>query len=420
MAVQAGQKESGPWTDWSDVAEWQLDYYLWPADAFSVRLVRSYRLARPITVCSRCTRKTDSGTSSKILSRGPWFVPFTTLTGAEMLQSQVLSDSDRDFANQLRIAEINSAYLPQLPNMQDLPCLLLPPPCMTLLFQGGLKELVLRAEWERNLQLDRMPANFGNVWPGQTFLDERADVPLQPHPSERDIELTVANLGFVIQCFRRLVRKALPEDALVGADADHDEEARAGEVLNWEFALEMLVCWRASLCVQSGQMSAAASRRRRIHTSEKLIEAVSLSRRVRGAGRVPDVVVKSLSVGLPQCLATGLVAHAKKNLKQKLPSTSSVRRSEIALDVAFMLGCRDIWAAHHGSLRYLWADSSPQATRSSHTPKGQGHGLGLGKTLGVGQLRTLVSNKTRQTHIRVLTWNLHPSTSNWARDSQPH
>ena len=232
-----------------------------------------------------------------------------------MLQSQVLSDSDGDFANQLRIAEINSAYLPQLPNMQDLPCLLLLPPCMSFLFQGGLKELVLRAEWERNLQLDRMPANFGNVWPGQTFLDERADVPLQPHPSERDIELTVANLGFVIQCFRRLVRKALPEDALVGADADHDEEARAGEVLNWEFALEMLVCWRASLCVHSGQMSAAASRRRRIHTSEKLIEAVSLSRRVRGAGRVPDVVVKSLSVGLPQCRSGGA---CQKELKTEI------------------------------------------------------------------------------------------------------
>ena len=127
-----------------------------------------------------------------------------------------------------------------------------------------------------------------------------------------------------------------------------------------EALAQSLLEWSSSLRASTGMLQAFAKPERKCrHDSAKLIKAIRLASYLKGGPtRLAKVVAQALQISTPLVLAKTLATGLQRSAA--LPSSSIIRRYELALDIAmtFVLRRRSLEAA---VWRYGHADSSPVA-----------------------------------------------------------
>jgi hypothetical protein len=92
------------------------------------------------------------------------------------------------------------------------------------------------------------------------------------------------------------------------------------------------------------------------HASDKLLECIRVSRFLKaGADSLAEIVKRCLDLALPKVIPF----HGFGQKVEGLPSKSTVRHSELPLDIALLLLQRS--RSDVACVRYSWSDSSPMA-----------------------------------------------------------
>ena len=129
-------------------------------------------------------------------------------------------------------------------------------------------------------------------------------------------------------------------------------------------ALERMMCtlggWHQALLNASGFPPPVGSGSRRfVHDSRKMLECIRLASYFQGgADHLSEVMQRALQCAAPRLLSGALVETLRQ--PSVTPSPSSIRRYELALDIALVLAVRK--RADSGAMyRFGHADSSPIA-----------------------------------------------------------
>ena len=123
-------------------------------------------------------------------------------------------------------------------------------------------------------------------------------------------------------------------------------------------ALALVDGWRSMLVAAIQPHEVWTPLNRFKFDSELLLECVRLSSLFRaGPGRLVEIVKRSLLLGAPLFLARPLERSLSRTTK--LPGETTIRRSELVLDVSMQLLLQQRSASNLSVCRYGHADSSP-------------------------------------------------------------
>ena len=119
--------------------------------------------------------------------------------------------------------------------------------------------------------------------------------------------------------------------------------------------------WATQLAEAEGEEAQSTSVGRFRHSSHKLLSAIQLSTALRGgAAGLRVALINTLALVCPPILVGALTRGFQKDaVVRTVPSSTTIRRNELALDIAMMLQRRLEYPQN--MVRWAWADSSEVA-----------------------------------------------------------
>lgn len=183
------------------------------------------------------------------------------------------------------------------------------------------------------------PPTDSAVWTTAKTLTRNALITTEEVPAP---VLGSAGLGVVANTFRPFV------DCILREDPSAEEKLRKAFRCLDTWAQQFEQCSAPKQIVSSGKLT------RLRNSSTEMLEALRLSLAFRGgAKKLEETVRRCLSIAMPDCLLEMSTAIAIS----KLPSSTSVQRNQLSLDMAFCLWRRMQYNPR--TVRFLWQDSSP-------------------------------------------------------------
>ena len=242
---------------------------------------------------------------------------------------------------------------------QDVPVLLMPLPIAYLMSAGAWKYALLLARWHRRFTgqgWSRTAARYEGPrlgWPPR-------DAALWAHVGESILtkdapevtDMTAGFLGWALQQFRVWSQEILRHSTDAAT-----EEPRLSSVAS------ALQGWQEALLACNGLVPPVSVGRRFVYSSQKLVQCIRLAAGVKGgADNLASVAERSLALVAPRFLAGPMLEgwNSSPGLHNAIPSATTLRRYEIALDISLILTQRH--RAHgHPTFKFAHADSSPIA-----------------------------------------------------------
>ena len=370
----------------------QLAYYIYPRDAYEVRVevAREVATPRPVAFClARAQSSTFAGEgTTRVAATRPLCIPAvgedaTTWRlegGRDDLAAQGRDDlaargrdgttddelgADIDVDRQSSVAEDVGDVGSQLVawgvdrgRANELQAIVVPEPIVGLILRGAWAYLVLLIRWHNPLNIEDSHQHRREVLPGPIPEWPPHDAVVWRHNGkDRDINednSTVMEKLDSDTCLA-LLRKLHGWAPLAAGSRD--------VLAQMASAATTLRTWAQGFSDVKGIGSPGYSGRmgRYRHTAAKLLKAVRLSFMVRGgASQLHDVTARSLALALPTHLQAAFLegkGEHQKVYKSICPSATLVRRAEMSLDVAIMLISRSRFTDK--CVRFAMTDSSP-------------------------------------------------------------
>ena len=340
--------DQGSFTAWGDEALLQKQYYDWPSDGFSVKVVNYFSLPSPVDVPSRRTLNGQAGLARASVSfrRGLLFYPHWVDTYS-LLGARACSRRD---GSDRCIADILASLRPTVGNagVDAIPALYVPAPIPLLIAASRWSFLFCCASWLRTLKAQGLESPFG-PWPPADW--QQSALGLQP--SWPDAEAAVLSPE-ALQGIARQLQLLAPRLLASHTGDVENEEAEEGDTIVLRDAIGTLSRWAFQQSALRGDFAKARVR----NESTRLLHCIRLARLLRGGGqRLSEVVRRAACVlGVdPECFGGPI---------REIPSAASLQRHELSLDVALM-----IWESRRSralgahAVRWGLTDSSPQENR---------------------------------------------------------
>ena len=328
--------------------EQQLDYYTKPEDWYEIRIEKVRLLEKTERLpWKRGGKDARSGYIESVTVPKPLFYPFWGEGSCPKLRHRVGFPST--------IQEQVEVWVGHKVALDDILALALPMPMMSLIQNGLLSNLLMRVAWHAAACLAT-----GGHRDYRKFPKPLQDWP--PHDSpvwdkrgtyEKDTRATAPdfNVG-TLDTMLNTVRDARAHVAAIGA-------CPIALDLQLTSVISGLCAWRDRMRSPFVDMEVSEHKRFR-YSASKLVECIRLSALLRGgADRLVDVLLKSLSLIVPEFMRSGFI-HELKKPGHAVPSASLIRRSELALDMSMVFFTQDRSREHSERVyRSNMIDSSP-------------------------------------------------------------